>query len=118
MFKSTRDGLSYEGKLYVLPFLWRKVRYSVVTRWRRMFSSTATQFNLMYGISASNLVESFWSSIIAGLLTVCDVTVFLLAGTLAPVSRMARGMQSASFSGFSRADNPTLPIKEPHYRVL
>ena len=50
---------------YPLP-----VETSVVTRWRRMFSSTTTQFNLMSGLSASNLVESFWSSIIAGLLTV------------------------------------------------
>jgi NAD(P)-dependent dehydrogenase (short-subunit alcohol dehydrogenase family) len=35
-----------------------------------MFSSTTTQFNLMSGLSASNFVESFLSSIVAGLLTV------------------------------------------------
>src|SRR6266481_9591466 len=65
------------------------VETSVVTRWRRMFSSTTTQFNLMSGLSTSNFGESFLSSIIAGLLTTAIVTVFCWARTLAPVSRTA-----------------------------
>jgi hypothetical protein len=76
MFKSTRDGLSYEGKLYVLPFLWRKFDTDVAE-----------------GLDGRK-------------------------GYRNRRGRMARGMQSASFSGFSRADNPALPNKEPHYRVL
>src|SRR5260221_10733562 len=60
---------------------------SVVTRWRKTFSSTTTQFNLMSGFGASNLGESFLSSIIAGLLTVAMVTVFCSAMALAPVNR-------------------------------
>src|SRR5260221_612962 len=60
---------------------------SVVTRWRKTFSSTTTQFNLMSGFAASNLGESFLSSIIAGLLTVAMVTVFCSAMALAPVNR-------------------------------
>src|SRR6266481_711264 len=60
---------------------------SVVTRWRKTFSSTTTQFNLMSGFAASNLGESFLSSIIAGLLTVAMVTVFCSATALAAVTR-------------------------------
>src|SRR5258707_11692698 len=60
---------------------------SVVTSWRKTFSSTTTQFNLMSGFAASNLGESFLSSIIAGLLTVAMVTVFCSAMALAPVNR-------------------------------
>src|ERR1700716_532087 len=60
---------------------------SVVTRWRKTFSSTTTQFNLMSRFAASNLGESFLSSIIAGLLTVAMVTVFCSAMALAPLNR-------------------------------
>src|SRR5262252_9430141 len=63
---------------------------SVDTRWRKMFSSTTTQFNLMSGLAASNLGESFFSSIIAGLFTVAMVTVFCWASALAPVNRVTR----------------------------
>ena len=63
---------------------------SVVTRWRKMFSSTTTQFNLMSGFSASNLGESFLSSIIAGLFTVAMVTVFCWAMALKPIKRTSR----------------------------
>src|SRR5580693_2517950 len=58
-----------------------------------MFSSTTTQFSLISGLSASILVESFFSSIIAGLFTVAMVTVFCWARTVVPVIRTAkRGM--------------------------
>jgi hypothetical protein len=69
---------------YPLP-----VETSVVTRWRRMFSSTTTQFNLMSGLSASNLVDSFLEFDHRRVINRCDVTVFCRARTLAPVSRTA-----------------------------
>src|SRR6266478_1509586 len=70
---------------------------SVVTRWRKTFSSTTTQFNLMSGFAASNLGESFLSSIIAGLLTVAMVTVFCWARTLTPVIRVAKRENAKCF---------------------
>src|SRR5262249_5565071 len=59
---------------------------SVVTRWRRMFSSTTTQLSLMSGFSASNFFESFFNSIIAGLLTAAMVMVFVSARRLVTAS--------------------------------
>src|SRR5215469_5846349 len=63
---------------------------SVVTRCRRMFSSTTTQLSLISGFFSSNLLESFFSRIISGLLTTAIVTVFCWARALAAVSRAAR----------------------------
>src|ERR1700722_1978588 len=63
---------------------------SVVTRWRKIFSSTTTQFNLMSGFSASTLGERVFRSIIAGLFTVAMVTVFCWARALKPVKRTTR----------------------------
>src|SRR5580704_12630037 len=62
-----------------------------------MFSSTTTQFNLMSGFSASNLGESFFSSIIAGLFTVAIVTVFCWARALMPVKRTTKQGKAKHF---------------------
>src|SRR5215471_78525 len=66
------------------------VEMSVDTRWRKMFSSTTTQFYLMFGLAASNFGESFFSSIIAGLFTVAMVTVFCWAMAPAMLNRTAK----------------------------
>src|SRR5258707_9759478 len=70
---------------------------SVVTRWRKTFSSSTTQLSLMSGFCASNLGESFLSSIIAGLLTAPIVTVFCWARTLTPVIRVAKRENAKCF---------------------
>jgi hypothetical protein len=94
---------------YPLP-----VETSVVRRWRRMFSSTTTQFNLMSGLSASNLVESFLEFDHRRVINRCDVTVFCWARTLALVNRTAsRGNVKLFIFGFSRSDNPAPPNEDP-----
>src|SRR5271169_6494359 len=86
-----------------------------------MFSSTTTQFNLMSGLSASNLVESFLSSIIAGLLTVAMVTVCCWARTLTPVKRtiiIEGGTLNTSFLGYSNPDDAAYADENPLFFKL
>ena len=68
----------------------------------------------MSGLSASNLVESFLSSIIAGLLTVAMVTVFCWASTLTPVKRtIRRGNAKHFILGYSNPDDPGFADQNP-----
>jgi hypothetical protein len=51
------------------------VETSVVTRWRKMFSSTMTHSRVMSGFFSANFEESFLSSNMSGLFTAAMVTV-------------------------------------------